>query len=420
MVESEGCSRPADDPCDGDPRAADPRDGEAGPTKARGTVRGLPEPADDMPALLATLGRYLESHAPQEVVVLLREELARREFQAYVNGWRDAADEYEPVLEEARRIAQTRRLRLVGRTPGQAAVIPFPQGDGPDAAGSSGSGAGAGSSGGKGRPDSARPGATGEGSRPRGTSRPPNPRRPPRDPRHADDTRNSDGSGNSDDARDGDHTERTDHARDTHDTERADDAGDTHDSADPRRPKHPRRTARRPAPSAPPGESGAPHAEPEGEPQGEPQADPQGESQDAPHGEARAHQNTRSAAPSPDAAPRDADDTPGRSTGPRGARGSGAGRQPEVAPDRGSAADRQPEPGSGGSGSPGPGPDPRSGSAVTPRSGVPAGDGEERRQGADEPRAGSGTPQLVAKSRNSRVPTIPRLPARRRRPGDHP
>ncbi|MFF8830633.1 hypothetical protein [Streptomyces sp. NPDC015131] len=118
MVEGEGRSR----------RTGDPDDGEAGGTAARGPVRGLPEPAADLPALLAALGRHLEGHGPEEIVILLREELARREFQAYVSGWRDAADQYEPVLEEARRIAQTRRLRLVGRTPGQAAVIPFPYG----------------------------------------------------------------------------------------------------------------------------------------------------------------------------------------------------------------------------------------------------------------------------------------------------
>ncbi|MGR8008940.1 hypothetical protein [Streptomyces hypolithicus] len=56
----------------------------------------------------------------------------RRELLAYASGWRDAADQYEPALEQARRIAQTRRLRLVGRTPGQAAVIPFPQDSTPE------------------------------------------------------------------------------------------------------------------------------------------------------------------------------------------------------------------------------------------------------------------------------------------------
>ncbi|MFJ1591886.1 hypothetical protein ACIOD0_16795 [Kitasatospora albolonga] len=94
--------------------------GGAGPGPASG-------PPDGFSDLLATLGAYLEHHPPADVAVLLRAELERREFLAYANGWRDAADQYEPALEQARRIAQTRRLRLVGRTPGQAAVIPFPQ-----------------------------------------------------------------------------------------------------------------------------------------------------------------------------------------------------------------------------------------------------------------------------------------------------
>ncbi|ARF74598.1 hypothetical protein B7C62_21975 [Kitasatospora albolonga] len=94
--------------------------GGAGPGPASG-------PPDGFSDLLATLGAYLEHHPPADVAVLLRAELERREFLAYANGWRDAADQYEPALEQARRIARTRRLRLVGRTPGQAAVIPFPQ-----------------------------------------------------------------------------------------------------------------------------------------------------------------------------------------------------------------------------------------------------------------------------------------------------
>ncbi|MFE2295138.1 hypothetical protein [Streptomyces sp. NPDC059452] len=92
-----------------------------------GTGPGPAGPPDGFSDLLATLGAYLENHPPADVAVLLRAELERREFRAYANGWRDAADQYEPALEQARRIAQNRRLRLVGRTPGQAAVIPFPQ-----------------------------------------------------------------------------------------------------------------------------------------------------------------------------------------------------------------------------------------------------------------------------------------------------
>ncbi|GAA4905183.1 hypothetical protein ACFPM3_30145 [Streptomyces coeruleoprunus] len=85
-----------------------------------------PPPADDLPGLLAVLGQYLERHAPDEVVVLLREEIERREFRAYADGWRDAGVHYERALEEARAAAGSRTLRLVGRTPGRAAVIPFP------------------------------------------------------------------------------------------------------------------------------------------------------------------------------------------------------------------------------------------------------------------------------------------------------
>ncbi|RYJ25056.1 translation initiation factor IF-2 [Streptomyces sp. L-9-10] len=85
----------------------------------------LPPPGD-LRALLDSLGRSLEDHAPEELVVLLREEIERRELRAYASGWRDAAEQYEPALEQSRAAARTGRLRLVGRTPGQAAVIPFP------------------------------------------------------------------------------------------------------------------------------------------------------------------------------------------------------------------------------------------------------------------------------------------------------
>lgn len=93
--------------------------------------------ADDAPdtlsGLLAELGRHLESHAPDEVMVLLREEMERRELRAYSSGWRDAAAHYEPALQEAR-AAGGRALRLVGGVRGQAAVIPLRQ-QGRDTAG---------------------------------------------------------------------------------------------------------------------------------------------------------------------------------------------------------------------------------------------------------------------------------------------
>lgn len=56
--------------------------------------------------------------------MLLREEMERRELRAYSSGWRDAAAQYEPVLQEAR-AAGGRTLRLVSRASGQAAVIPL-------------------------------------------------------------------------------------------------------------------------------------------------------------------------------------------------------------------------------------------------------------------------------------------------------
>ncbi|MFE9398182.1 hypothetical protein [Streptomyces flavidovirens] len=121
MVEGEKRSRPTDGAREGGTREpmAVPR--------ARNPVVGPPERDNGLPGLLGSLGEHLLRHAPEDLVILVRAEMERRELQAYANGWRDAADQYEPALEQARRIAQTRRLRLVGRTPGQAAVIPFPQ-----------------------------------------------------------------------------------------------------------------------------------------------------------------------------------------------------------------------------------------------------------------------------------------------------
>ncbi len=99
------------------------------PVGAAGTPGHAP---DTLSGLLAVLGGHLESHAPDEVVVLLRDELERRELRAYSSGWRDAATHYEPALQEAR-AAGGRALRLVRGVPGQAAVIPLRQ-QGRDAA----------------------------------------------------------------------------------------------------------------------------------------------------------------------------------------------------------------------------------------------------------------------------------------------
>ncbi len=104
-----------------------PSDAGAAPPEADvpPSEAGAPVP-ETYAALLADLGALLDAHEPHEVVVLLRAELERRELRAYSHGWRDAAAHFEPAVEAARS-ANLRTLRLVGRTPGRAAVIPIRQ-----------------------------------------------------------------------------------------------------------------------------------------------------------------------------------------------------------------------------------------------------------------------------------------------------
>ncbi|POG48789.1 hypothetical protein BV881_04445 [Streptomyces sp. ZL-24] len=104
-----------------------PSDAGAAPPEAGvpPSEAGAPVP-ETYAALLADLGALLDAHEPHEVVVLLRAELERRELRAYSHGWRDAAAHFEPAVEAARS-ANLRTLRLVGRTPGRAAVIPIRQ-----------------------------------------------------------------------------------------------------------------------------------------------------------------------------------------------------------------------------------------------------------------------------------------------------
>ncbi|AZM76130.1 hypothetical protein D1J63_14965 [Streptomyces sp. KPB2] len=125
-------------PPSGDPA---PAPGDSPPPSADdppAPLAGAPGP-DDYAGLLAMLGHYLDRHAPDEVVVLLRAELDRRETAAYASGWRDAAARYEPALAEAR-AANGRALRLVRRAPGQAVVIPLRQ-EGPETDGADPDGA---------------------------------------------------------------------------------------------------------------------------------------------------------------------------------------------------------------------------------------------------------------------------------------
>ncbi|MGX1883531.1 hypothetical protein [Streptomyces sp. NPDC055287] len=69
---------------EGDERSRPPGDSSrpgAGPPPPK--PRPLPH---DLPGLLASLGEYLEGHGPEELVVLLRTEIERRELRAYANG----------------------------------------------------------------------------------------------------------------------------------------------------------------------------------------------------------------------------------------------------------------------------------------------------------------------------------------------
>ncbi|MGW6202703.1 hypothetical protein ACWF9B_03520 [Streptomyces sp. NPDC055089] len=79
-------------------------------------------PPSDLAQLLAAVGVLLGSHSADELVVLPREELERREFAAYGQGWRDAAAQY---LQRAEWADGLPAADAGDRTPGQAAVIPF-------------------------------------------------------------------------------------------------------------------------------------------------------------------------------------------------------------------------------------------------------------------------------------------------------
>ncbi|MFE5732371.1 hypothetical protein ACFQ7A_15865 [Streptomyces sp. NPDC056528] len=131
MTEGEERSLPSDggdDVTDG--VAGDATGGDPGPASHEERPRGEDGPGEvpsgDVPGLLSLLGGLLEDHTPDEIAVLLREEIERREFDAYASGWRDAAARFEPAPEDARP-TRARPLRLVEHASGQAAVIPFPQ-----------------------------------------------------------------------------------------------------------------------------------------------------------------------------------------------------------------------------------------------------------------------------------------------------
>ena len=102
-------------------------DGDTAGPDAPGRGHGPDDDEDDeLPRLMALLGRLLDRHGPGGVVVVSREEYERRELTAYACGWQDAADEYLPRITAARwegRLGPRRPLRLLD---GPGDVLPFP------------------------------------------------------------------------------------------------------------------------------------------------------------------------------------------------------------------------------------------------------------------------------------------------------
>ncbi|NEA43609.1 hypothetical protein [Streptomyces sp. SID11385] len=106
MVEGEQGSRPV-------------AETEGAAARRQGASAAETEPGG-LPSLLETLAGLLERYAPEDLVLLPRAELERREFRAYGSGWRDAAAEH-----------RTPAPRPPARPPGQAAIIPFRRRDTP-------------------------------------------------------------------------------------------------------------------------------------------------------------------------------------------------------------------------------------------------------------------------------------------------
>lgn len=77
-------------------------DAEAGNARQRQVIDWL-EQAADLPHLIARLSELVLSlgHRPQDLVVLPRGELDRRETAAYSAGWADVVDEQLPVVRRA-------------------------------------------------------------------------------------------------------------------------------------------------------------------------------------------------------------------------------------------------------------------------------------------------------------------------------
>jgi hypothetical protein len=84
--------------------------------------------------LLSCLARLLSSHPPESLVLLPRETLERTELTAYASGWRDAAEEYEQAIAQAREEGRIQgraeswsgRRRPLRAVDGPTEVIDFP------------------------------------------------------------------------------------------------------------------------------------------------------------------------------------------------------------------------------------------------------------------------------------------------------
>ncbi|MEU4653081.1 hypothetical protein AB0G32_03865 [Streptomyces sp. NPDC023723] len=98
-------------------------EGEQGSRQAKGSSA--------LGQLLAEVGALLEQYEPGELEVVPRDARERAEFDAYGQGWRDAAAQYRSLID----LVTAAAVPGSGRTPGQAAVIPFRRRERPDRAG---------------------------------------------------------------------------------------------------------------------------------------------------------------------------------------------------------------------------------------------------------------------------------------------
>lgn len=147
---------------------------------AAGFVPGaLPEPGaparppaaagTGLPRLMARLGRLLERHGPEGVVVMSEEEYERVQHATYAAGWQDAAQEYGPRIAAARWegwLGRWRPMRVMD-APGEVIAFPAGQRDGEqtEAAGEAGPAREAGRDSGTGAgPGGVSGGASGGGS----------------------------------------------------------------------------------------------------------------------------------------------------------------------------------------------------------------------------------------------------------------